>query len=174
MTQSAPVTVQYFDLVLAIRPSSRGFGWVLFESPTKPVAWSAVHARAGREQHLLARFRRLLDQYGPSVLVLPDCNENEGHHTKRIQTLCAALQREATARGMATPVFTREAVRMAFAQFGAETRSDIARTIAARIDDFSHRLPAWKIGYSEDGRHSLFDAAALAITYFVAYDIGPN
>lgn len=172
MTKSAPVTVQYFDLVLAVRPSTRGFGWVLFESPTKPVAWSAAHARPGREQHLLSRFRRLLDQYGPSVLVLPDVDDDECRRPERIRALCAAMQHEASTRGMATAVFEREAVRMAFGKFGAGSRSDIAREIAARIDDFSHRLPEWKMGYSEDGRHSLFDAAALAITYYVSRGVG--
>ncbi len=35
-------------LVLAAYPTARGFAWVLFENPQKPVPWSLVHARAGR------------------------------------------------------------------------------------------------------------------------------
>ena len=168
MTSANPTNILYSDLILAVYPTSRGFSWILFEGPHKPVAWHNVHARPGRERHLLLRFRRILDRYEPSVLVLQSFDEAGSRRGPRIRRFCEAMMREASARGMDTPVFSREAIRMAFAEYGAASRSAIARVIASRIDDISHRLPEWKFGYSEDGRHSLFNAAALAFTYFVS------
>jgi hypothetical protein len=153
--------------VFAVHPTTRGFAWALFESPQSPVAWAIVHAHPGRQQHLLNRFARLLDYYEPAVFVLEVFEGNGAKRSQRIQELCRAMGREAKGRGIETPIFDREAVQMAFAQSGAYTRDEIARVIAERVDDFSHRLPRKrKLGDSEDPRQSLFDAAALALTYF--------
>ena len=167
MNSAAVATAQYIGLVLAVHPTTRGFGWVLFENPNTPVAWSIVHARAGRDHHLITRFERLLDRYEPAVLVLEAFENGASRRNARIQQLYRTMMHEATARAIDTPIFDRETVGMAFAKSGATTRGEIARVIAEHIEAFSHRLPPKrKLGNSDDARQSLFDAAALALTYF--------
>jgi len=154
-------------LVLAVYPTARGFAWVIFESPQKPVAWSLVHARTGRGDHLVRRFARILDRYAPGTVVLEDF-EKTSRRSARIRHLCQEMAHEAMIRGMETPVFDNDAVRMVFAKYGAMTRAAITRVIADMIEDFRHRMPRpQQTGNSEDVRQSLFDATALVLTYFV-------
>lgn len=154
-------------LVFAAHPTTRGFAWVLFESSTAPVAWGMVHAGAGRKERLLARLERLLDRYEPAVGTLEAFEGRGTARAPRIQQFCRAMVHEMKCRAIETVVFDHDAVEMTFARFGASTRSEIAQAIAKHIDAFSHRLPrARKLGDSQDARQSLFDAAALALTYF--------
>jgi Holliday junction resolvasome RuvABC endonuclease subunit len=167
MNSSTVATSLYTGLVLAVHPTTRGFGWVLFENPQTPVAWSIVHARAGRDQHLIARFERLLDRYEPAVLVMEAFENGTSRRNARIQQLYRALVHEASVRAIEVPIFDRETIQAAFEKSGAKTRNEIARVIAERVEAFSHRLPPKrKLGNSDDTRQSLFDAAALALTYF--------
>ena len=167
MTSSADASSHYTGLVLAVHPTTRGFGWVLFENPHTPVAWAVVHARAGREQQLLSRFERLLDRYEPAVCVLEAYEDGASRRSPRIQELCRAMVHETALRAIDTPIFDREAIGAAFASAKATTRAEIAAVIAERIKAFSYRLPPKrKLGNSDDARQCLFDAAALALTFF--------
>jgi Holliday junction resolvasome RuvABC endonuclease subunit len=161
------VTAGLTGLVFAVHPTTRGFAWVLFESATLPVAWSMVHAGAGRNEHLTSRLARLLDRYEPDAFVIEAFEGRGTQRSARIQQLYRSMLREADGRGIATTIFEHDEVEMAFSRFGATSRSEIARVIAQQVDAFSHRLPKKRVlGNSEDARCSLFDAAALALTYF--------
>ncbi len=169
MTKTVVASARYTGLVMALHHTSQGFGWVLFENPHSPVAWSIVRTNAGRELWIIDRFKHLLNRYEPAVVILEDFTTGESRRVPRIRKLCRAVLGEAARRKIETRVFTREVVRDAFARYSAATRNEIARVIADRIDGFSHRLPPPRTqGGSSDLRQSLFDAAALAITYFVA------
>lgn len=160
-------TARYSGLVLAVHPTTRGFGWVLFESAHTPAAWAIVHARVGREQRLVTRLKVLLDRYEPKVLVLESFEDSTTPRSPRIQRLCEAMIREAALHGIRTCIYERSTIRMVFQKSGAYTREQIAQVIAESVDDFSHRLPpARKRWNSVDHRQCLFNAAALAITYF--------
>jgi hypothetical protein len=153
--------------VLAVHPTSRGFGWVLFESSLSPVDWGIASAKSGRNMRLLARFERLLKRYDPAVLVLEEFEGRGTLRVDRIQSLCRSMMHLAACKGMDTPVYSRAVIRTVFASIGASSRHEIAQAIAQRIDAFGHRMPRpRKLWYAEDPRQSLFDAAALALTYF--------
>jgi hypothetical protein len=156
----------YKGLVLAVHPTAKGFGWVLFEGSLSPVDWGMASAKAGRNARLSTRFERLLKHYEPAVLVL---EEFEGRDARpdRIQRLCRQFIHLAACRGMETPIYRRNAIRTVFASIGASSRYEIAQVIAQQIDALSHRMPRKRKRWnSEDRRQSLFDAAALAMTYF--------
>jgi len=61
---------------------------------------------------------------------------------------------------------TREDIRAYFADTGAITRPEIARVIAGRIHALSKLPPERKLWKSQHRRMYLYDAAALALTYF--------
>jgi hypothetical protein len=165
MIEVPPVHLHGF--VFAVHPTARGFAWVLFENPKKPVAWAIVHARAGRNRHLASRFEALIDKYEPAVVVLEAFEGKGAARSERIQELCRMMVHEAEARAIDIPIFDREDVRTALAKYGVGTRDETARVLAEALHDFSHRKPRKrKLGDSEDVRQSLFDAAALALTYF--------
>lgn len=153
--------------VLAVHPTSKGFGWVIFKSPLAPADWGMVSAKTGRNTRLMTRLERLLDRYEPSVLVLEEFERETSKRRERIRLLCRAMVHLASSRGMDTPIYSRAAVNTCFASVGAMTRYEIALTIAQHIEVFRKRLPPNpKIWIGEDARHGLFDAAALALTYF--------
>lgn len=154
-------------LVLAIHPTSRGFGWVLFETPLAPVDWGLASAKAKRSARCLARFERLLDRYQPKVVAFEEFDEHPARRANRIQELCRQMIKLASKRGIYTPIYSRDTIRECFESSGAKTRHDIALSIAEQIEVFRRRLPrARKRWDSEDVRQSLFDAVALALTYF--------
>src|ERR1700739_4663181 len=155
-------------LVLAIHPTSRGFGWALFENPMLPVDSGLASVKAKRRARSLARFERLLDRYEAKVVVFEQFEERPARRYERIQALCHQMIRLASERGIRTPIYTRDTVRECFEHSGTKTRHGIALSIADQIEIFRHRLPRerkrW--GESEDVRQSLFDAVALALTHF--------
>tara|TARA_R110002124_G_scaffold153244_2_gene320284 strand:- start:20522 stop:21043 length:522 start_codon:yes stop_codon:yes gene_type:complete len=164
---SLSATSRYTGFVLAVHLNSRGFGWVLFENAHTPVAWSLVRAGAANDARLLSRFKRVIDRYEPRVVVFEAFDQSVAHRSDRIQRLYRAMGEEAKKRGVETPIFDREVVQLAFAKFGASTRPEIAAVIAKHIPAFAHRLPRErKFGAGEDARQCLFDATAVAITYF--------
>jgi hypothetical protein len=155
-------------LVLAIHPTSRGFGWVLFENALTPVDWGLATVKVKRSARCLARFKRLLDRYEPKVVVFETFDEHPARRVSRIQELCRRMIALAGERGLYTPIYSRETVRETFERSGARTRRDIALSVADQIEVFRRRLPRKRKrqGESEDVRQSLFDAVALALTYF--------
>jgi hypothetical protein len=154
-------------LVLAVHPTSRGFGWVLFESPLVPVDWGLASVKAKRSARSLARFERLLDRYNPKVVVFEQFDEHPARRAKRIQELYREMIALAGGRGIYTPIYSRETIRECFERSGARTRHDIALSIAEQIEVFRRRLPRERKRWDgEDVRQSLFDAVALALTYF--------
>ena len=158
-------TTGYKGLVLAVHPTSRGFGWVLFEGPLAPVDWGIAGSKRANNARLVSRFERILKRYEPAVLVL---EEFEGAvRVDRIQRLCRSMIHLAACKGMDTPVYRRNAIHTVFASVGARTRQEIAQVIAQQVDAFSHLTPRRRrVWENPDPRRSLFDAAALALTYF--------
>ncbi len=154
-------------LVLAVHPTSRGFGWALFENPLVPVDWGLANVKAKRSARSMVRFERLLDRYEPKVVVFEQFNDHPARRARRIQELCRRMIALASGRGIYTPIYSRETIRECFESSGARTRHDIALSIAEQIEVFRRRLPHERKRWnSEDVRQSLFDAVALALTYF--------
>jgi len=153
-------------LVLAVHPTSRGFGWVVFEAKDDPVAWGIASARTGRDEKVLNRFCRLLKKYEPGAFILEDYEAHAARRSERIRALCREMQHLAALSRCRLAVLDRDLIRAQFAREGAKTRYEIASAIAERIGAFAHRLPRYRKPWlPEDSRQSLFDAAALAMTY---------
>jgi len=154
-------------LILAIHPTSRGFGWALFESAIAPVDWGLTRVSTKRNARSLARLEKLLNRYDPKVVVFEEFSDRPARRAKRIQELCRQMIVLCSKRGLYTPIYSRETIRECFESSGARTRHDIALSIADHIEVFRRRLPRERKRWdSEDVRQSLFDAVALALTYF--------
>src|SRR5258708_26295255 len=97
-------------LLLAIHPTSRGFGWILFEGPLVPVDWGIASAKVNRSAQCMVRFRQLLDQYQPSALILEKFEESDSRRSERIRSLAQTMRGFANNRDMDTLVYSREEV----------------------------------------------------------------
>src|SRR5207249_4491100 len=56
--------------VLAVDPTSRGFGFAVLEGPDRLLDWGLVHARTDKRARTLEAVADLLERYRPDVLVL--------------------------------------------------------------------------------------------------------
>jgi hypothetical protein len=155
-------------LVLAIYLSTRGFAFVLFESPLSPIDWAVKDIRhTGKHDKSLLGIAELVDRYQPGVMVLQDTSARGTARVGRIRVLNSAIAELAENAGIETIAFSRGEVMRAFASGGATNKRELAEAIAAHIPAFERYLPPpRKPWMSEDSRMSLFDAAALALTFF--------
>jgi Holliday junction resolvasome RuvABC endonuclease subunit len=157
-----------YAFVLAFYLNTRGFAFVLFEGPLAPVDWSVREMRGPRKHaRCLAKIVTILDQYLPDVLVLQDTSAQGTPRARRIVKLNEAVAALAEARGLPVYLYSREEVWEAFGSFGVTNKQALAEIIAKHIPAFERYVPPprkpWK---SEDARMGIFDAAALALTFF--------
>ncbi len=154
------------DRVLGFHPTARGFGWVVFEGPFRPIDWGLVSARKDKNATCLKRLDGLLRRFAPEVLVLEAYDRETSRRARRIARLGASVRRIADACGVETVVYHRSQIREAFAETGAKTRREIAEAVARHLDAFRHRLPPPRKPWdSEDAREALFAAAAVVLTH---------
>jgi Holliday junction resolvasome RuvABC endonuclease subunit len=152
--------------VMGFHPTARGFGWVVFEGPFRPIDWGLVSARKDKNATCLKRLDGLLGRFAPEVLVLEAYDRESSRRARRIARLGASVRRVADVRGVETVVYHRAQVREAFSETGARTRRQIAEAVARHLDAFRHRLPPPRKPWdSEDAREALFAAAAVVLTH---------
>jgi hypothetical protein len=157
-----------YDLAAAIYLNSRGFAFVLFEGPLAPRDWGVVEVRGkDKRERLLSRIDGLLSRYKPDLLVLQDTSPNGTHRPHRIRRLNETIAERAEEYGFPVLSFSRAEVREHFAYLGSVTKETIAAAIAKHIPAFERFVPPpRKLWKSEDARMGIFDAAALALTFF--------
>jgi hypothetical protein len=156
------------ELVLALRPFARGYGFVVFEGPLSPIDWGTKEVRGGnRNTRSLASAQDLMDRIRPDVLVLEDLDDGHARRSSRIRRLHSLLVNYAEGQSLEIRRYSKASVNTAFKSVGATSRYEIAQAIAARVAAFENKLPASRKSWeSEDPRMILFDAAALALTHY--------
>jgi len=127
------------DLVLAIAPSSRGFGFAVMEG--------------------------MITLYNPAVLMLEDAPAKGSRRSRRIRNVTKKIIATAASRQAEVALLSRDQVMRAFFKDGIGSKHTIARILAMRFpEELGHRLPPkrkpWR---SEDYRTGIFDAVALAV-----------
>lgn len=158
--------VQRYDLVLAFYPHARGFAYIVFEGPHSPVDWGMSDLpHKQKRAACLRRLAFLLNQYHPDVVVLRNMRRrSDSNGARAFMESMEILCEEAGAANLA---ICRNQIRSAFAHLGSTKRHAIAREIAKHVPIFGPLLPpVRKIWNGEDRRMGLFDAAALALTFF--------
>jgi len=161
-------TPKRYELVLAIYLTKRGLGFVLFEGSLSPVDWGSTR-RSGDEKsnHCLTLGAKLMRRYQPDVLVLQDTSWTGTRRSPRITDINASMFEVAEGLGIPVCAFSRERVRAAFNHLGSPSKYEIAEAIAKHIPAFERHLPPQRKPWmSEDSRMGIFDAAALALTFF--------
>lgn len=154
--------------ILAIDPTTRGFGFSVMEGKDYLIDWGVKEGRANdKDTHCLNNISELIDRYMPDVIVLEDFNGMGSKRCHRIQTLIMKIIELCKAKNIKTHSFSRSKIKEVFALHGAVTKHEIAQTIAGDFPELASRLPPPRKCYmSEDYRMSIFDAMSLALTYF--------
>ena len=151
--------------LLAIAPSSRGFGFVVFEGDKELVDWGNKTVKSGnKNSQCLGKIEKLIIAYQPTMLVMQATKDS--NRAARIKKLCRQIIALAKTRKLKVKLLSAKQVNDFFPQNAAMTKYERAKIIAAQFPEtLGVNLPpkrrAWT---SEDGRMDIFDAAALALT----------
>jgi len=151
--------------VLAIDPTSRGFGFVVLESPTTLIDWGVKVIRQQNEARILGKVSKLIRHYTPEIIVLEDSKGSR--RCQRIQSLLVSVARLAATDGLKIRCIPVSRVKKVFQTFRANTKYEIAHAVAQQLPELAPRLPRYRKAWmTEDYQMAIFDAAALALTYF--------
>lgn len=151
--------------VLAIDPSSAGFGFAVLEDPTRLVDWGVAEIWSKSARAFVARVETLVDRYSPSLIVLEDVPNSK--RRKRAAQRISSVSRYAATRRIATVKILRNKVKKAFG--GNPTKHDIAVAIVSVFPELTPRLPSKrKLWESEREQMNVFDALSLALTAVAA------
>lgn len=159
------------NLVLSIYPFTRGFAFVLFEGPESPFDWGVKEVKEKHKNtRTLDEIKKLIDRCRPEVLVIEDLTNGESRRTSRIRKLYRMVAHLAAVEYVDLYRCKKSQIKECFGFVGANSKYEIAKAIAIQIPAFAHRIPPLRKAWmSEDPRQTLFDAAALGLTYYSQY-----
>lgn len=145
-----------------VRPRSVGF--VVIEDGTVIDSGIRVCDQSQFEDCLGGRFDRILHLYRPSVVILKS-SRIPGSDWKKRRVL-AAIKRGARRHTSSLKSVTPTAIRGYFLRHNARTKYQIAEIVATLMPELAWKLPRKRKPWqSEHYRMSIFDAAAIAITF---------
>jgi len=154
--------------VLAVDPTSRGFGFAVLEGPARLIDWGIRDTRRADSQAAHREVTSLLDRYAPDSLVLEDTSDDGSRRRTRVRSLIETLRAEADRRGITVVAISRRRVQAAFRGANASTKHAIAGTIAEHFPELESRLPPRRKPWmSEDARSSTFDAVSFALAHYL-------
>ena len=153
--------------IFALDPTTKGFGYAIFETPFHLVDWGLAHVSGEKESGAIARFEELLDQYRPDIVILEDPAAPGSRRRTRVQKLLERLRETARDRGIAVHLIPRLAVIECFSSPDKRaTKYSITQHLAKTFPELAVKVPRRRKPWqSEDERMATFDALALAVTY---------
>ena len=158
--------------ILAIDPTTSGFGFAVMEGPNHLVDWGVRSASViDKNATTLELISELIERYQPDNVVLQDCRSGKWRRCERVRDLLWEVSRLALRQKISTRLISRALLKQVFASLGAKTKHDIATVIANRLPELSPRTPRYRQPWMpEDYNMAIFDAVALALT---CYEIRP-
>lgn len=159
--------VEVHKLTLAIDPTSRGFGYALFEGPQTPLDWGTTEIRSDQNLKSLERITKLIRFYHPEVLILEDCSKEQGRRCERTKILLDQIAEYAQSQKIPLVKYSSDRVREVFSFFDVDNKQQIAQKICEWLPELAPRIPPERKPWmSEDRRMGIFDAVALILTYY--------
>lgn len=154
-------------LTLAVAPTTRGFGWAVFDGPLSLLDWGSVFARSEKNLRSVRKFERLLDDLQPEAVVMEEPSSRLTR-SKRVHELQQLLTSSARLKLIAVETYRAEQVKSCFAAYGAQHHHEIAEAISRQFPELVHKLPRKRAAWmTTDQRMGLFLAVALALTHFL-------
>jgi hypothetical protein len=144
--------------ILAIDPSSKGFGFAVLEGTDRLVDWGFARVWATSELEFVARVDSILVRYRPRVLVLPEIpsEPRRARSARRVATLSVQMRQY----GLRIMIATPSQIRSAF----PGTKQERAESIAGYFPELKPWLPRQRRPWmTEDERMDIFDAVALGL-----------
>jgi hypothetical protein len=157
------------ECILAIAPTTRGFGFAVLEREGTLVDWGVRTVSGDKNAESLKKIQKLIGQFAPQVLVIENYRLNPTRRSDRIFSFGDALSQMAKSLGVRAKSASIAEVRKVLFHDAKGTKYAIAEHLVRRFpDELSHLMPRKRILWkSEDYRMMIFDAVALAVTQIV-------
>lgn len=150
--------------VLAIQPTSRGFGFAVLESSENLVDWGVKATKGDKRKQTLAKVADLIGHYKPNVIAMEDCEGPDSRRSDRVRSLLDEIMELAEGQKIKVKKLTVRKVKKAIAGSDRVTKREIAKILVERFSELSNRLPGYRKPWmSEDYRMSIFDALAIGL-----------
>jgi Holliday junction resolvasome RuvABC endonuclease subunit len=158
-------TFPKYPRILAVTPSTRGFGYAVLEGHKLLVDWGVRSVEGDKNAGSIEKVREMIAHYNPQVMVLEDTGTKESRRSPRIQALTKRLMVVAERHSIKLALFSRKQLRRVFLGDAGGTKHALAEIIAERFpEELGFRLPPKRRPWmSEDSRMDIFDAVALAL-----------
>ena len=151
--------------ILAVDPTSRGFGYVVVENG-RLIDWGTACVRPNSNARVLQRFSELALRMQPDLVVVENYSDAGCRRSSRLQGLMKSITQRTQSQICRVRLVSISNIQGRFASIGARTKHQRACWIATQVPELAPRLPpVRKAWMSEDERMSIFDAAALAFPY---------
>src|SRR5437870_10899563 len=99
--------------VLAIDPSSRGFGFAVLEGLNRLIDWGVKETKKNKNAKSLTLIDDLIDRYEPNVVVVEDYTGKGSRRCRRIQGLINDISKLASKRKIRVRSLSRAKVKRA-------------------------------------------------------------
>jgi Holliday junction resolvasome RuvABC endonuclease subunit len=154
-----------YPRILAITPSSRGFGYAVLEGHKLLVDWGVRSVEGDKNSGSIKKVEKMIDHYDPQVMALEDTGSKGSRRSPRIQALTKRLVVVAESHTIRVALFSRKLIQRGFLGDGQGTKHALAKVIAEQFpEELGFHLPPKRRPWmSEDSRMDIFDAVALAL-----------
>ena len=153
-------------VIIAIAPTSRGFGFAVFGAPARLLDWGVKEARFDKNRVTVRKICRMIRDIKPAVVIIENWVHASCRRSARVRTLLVDVAILASKSGSTAMVYSRYHVRQAFGKSG-KSKDAIAAAIAAQLPALRPWLPPKRrIWESEHHSMAIFEAAALALAHY--------
>ena len=147
--------------VLAVDPTSKGFGFAVIEVDLFLVDYGISRVWSARLREFVEKAYSVVEKYRPVMIILPRVDSAKAR--RRTRAKVAALAAHLRQLHHTVAVLPRDIVLKTFEPSGT-TKHEIASAIANAFPELTSRLPRKRRPWmSEDESMNVFDAVALAL-----------
>src|SRR6266545_6662321 len=107
-------SIPKYPRILAIAPSTRGFGFALVEGLNTLVDWGVKNVDADKNTGSLAQVKAMIAHYEPDVLVLEDASAKPVRRAPRIRELAKRIVSMSKSQNVRVMLLPREQVKRVF------------------------------------------------------------
>lgn len=154
-------------IVLALYPNALGFGYAIIKSPRDPLECGVVKVSPISNRKCMDRIKKFIDYYEPILIIVQDLQGKSSSKSRRVKSLLDRITSYAVIQRLRVARYSREQIRFVFAEFDAQSKYAIAKTICKWLPQFEHQMPEFRKPWmAEDYHMGMFDALSLALTHF--------
>jgi len=153
------------NVILAIYPNVRGFGYACIELPNHLIDYGVKTVKPVNNEIIIRQVAKQMDYYKPDIIVLRS-GDKLPLRAKRISQVVNHITELAIERNLPVHQYSKEQIKFVFEQFGATTNYEVAKKLSEWINVLQHiDIKPLKSYEPEAYYQGIFDAVSLAVCY---------